>query len=129
MDVNQPPVHASLVASVETAVAGQSPSGDLLLDLADELTYAVEAGLPYVNVVKFKPTGEPRRLLMGTSFCTRTKEADAIVTDMLSALGDEIDGQPVQAAGFTDGDQAYVDFVIGTGDDSVTGRLRITVYG
>ncbi|GEM_PF-2992752 len=125
MDVNQPPVPDELAARVDEVASGTQPSGDDLLDLADELTYLLEGELPYLNVVKIKPTDDPRRRLMGTSFCTRVKEAEAVVTDLQSALKRGVAGRTAECAGFSLDDQAYVDFVLG----DVTGRLRITVYG
>ncbi len=125
VDVNQPPVPAALEAAVAAAAAADQPTGDELLDLADELTYLLESGLPYLNVVKIKPTDSPRRRLMGTSFCTRVKEAVEVVDDLSAALADGIGGRPAKTAGFSIADQAYLDFVVG----DVPGRLRITVYG
>jgi len=129
MDVNQPPVPDTLEAAVAAAAAGSQPGGDDLLDLADELTYTLEGALPYLNVVKISPTEDPRRRLMGTSFCTRVKEAVEVVSDLIAALGEEVGGRAVRSAGFSLDDQAYVDFVLGDGDATVTGRLRVTVYG
>ena len=125
MDVNEPPVAAAPEDAVAHAASGAQASGDELLDLADELTYVLEGALPYLNVVKVRPTDDPRRRLMGTSFCTRTKEADAVVEDLAAALGEEVAGFAVRSAGFALEDQAYLDFVVG----DVPGRLRITVYG
>jgi len=125
VDVNQPPVPDALEASVAAAAAGEQPTGDDLLDLADELTYLLEGALPYLNVVKINSTDDPRRRLMGTSFCTRVKEAAAVVGDLEAALGAGVAGRDVQCAGFSIDDQAYVDFVAG----DVTGRVRVTVYG
>ena len=128
MDSNQPPVAASVAADTAAAVAASQPSGDELLDLADELTYRLDA-IAYLNVVKIRPTDDPGRRLMGTSFCPRLKDSEAVLEDLLDALGGTLDGRPVRSAGFTVQDQAYVDFVIGEGEGAVTGRIRVTVYG
>ena len=91
--------------------------------------YTLEGALPYLNVVKISPTEDPRRRLMGTSFCTRVKEAVEVGSDLVAALGDDVGGRAVRSAGFSLDDQAHVDFVLGDGDATVTGRLRVTVYG
>jgi hypothetical protein len=129
MDVNQPPVPASLIAAVEAAAQATQPTGDDLLDVADELTYLLEGGLPYLNVVKINPTDDPRRRLMGTSFCRRVKEAEDVVEDLQRLLSETFGEWTVRSAGFAIDDQAYIDFVLGAEGVALPGRLRITVYG